>query len=77
MSICMTDDTHVILFEDTGDMPLPIPAFEGRDQAVNFLAFVEAVADTPIAKIPGFELQDLRDRWWEERIDGETGLVKD
>lgn len=76
MSILTTDENHVVLFEDTGDIPFQIPVFGSVELAEDFVKFCGEQRDEPMEKLPTFELQDLCDRWREERVDPETGFIR-
>jgi hypothetical protein len=86
MAIVTTDEGAVALYDSVNGKPIPwLPVFEGTDHAEDFLRWLQARAAKEDSDIPspdprkltGFVLIDLHGEWWEERVDGETGRLKE
>jgi hypothetical protein len=87
MSIQITDNHHVALYDSVTGLPIQgLPVFEGWDQADDFArwftenwnCYEEGLAeqDSDIRCWRPVNLKRMYRRWWDERVDGETGEIK-
>lgn len=73
MSVQITDDSHVALFDSVTGLPLEVAVFEDTDQAGDFLLFLAANGHTnPF--LPAEVLEEVRERWWTERVESDGSL---
>jgi hypothetical protein len=76
MGVQITDSAHVALYCNTVDKPLPLPLFDSRDHAADFLAWahLRGLGDVRDLNVATGELAFLA--WRSERTD-EEGFLRD
>jgi hypothetical protein len=68
LSIRLTDENWVALYDDVTGRPLPLPVFE-RDHVQSFLTFVGPI---PLARLGRNELDALYNEWWAQQLKEEV-----
>jgi uncharacterized NAD(P)/FAD-binding protein YdhS len=82
MALAFTDSSHVAIIDTVTDQPLEgLKCFESIENAQDFLEWLEAKHEAGLAtdrdprKLTPSYRRGLFGRWWEERVDKETGLL--
>lgn len=84
MALGFTDESHVAIIDTVTDQPLEgLSCFESLEHAADFLIWLGRkhaagmATDTDPRKLTPRYRRGLFGRWWEERVDPVSGLLRD
>ena len=77
MSLRTTDADNVAIYDAVTGAPIAIEVFSNAEQAEDFLAWHGMKGHPRMDLIPYSHLADLRKQWYDERVDPESGYIRE